>query len=90
MAQGMGRALRLGENNDSILDYVLLPSVSLSFSGPFFWFSEDTLAEHGIERFKTFEELSRSLIKRQVVRSTKTESRSKAKGVSGSGKGRRL
>ena len=47
-------ALRLGENNDSILDYVLLPSVSLSFTGPFFWFSEDTRAEHGIERFKTF------------------------------------
>ena len=85
-------ALRLGENNDSILDYVLLPSVSLSFSGPFFWFSEDTRAEHGIERFKTFEELSRSLIKRicKVVRSTKTEPRSKAKGVSRSRKGRRL
>jgi DNA invertase Pin-like site-specific DNA recombinase len=85
-------ALRLGENNDSILDYVLLPSVSLSFSGPFFWFSEDTRAEHGIERFKTFEELSRSLIKRicKVVRSTKTEPRSKAKGVSRSRKGRML
>ena len=85
-------ALRLGENNDSILDYVLLPSVSISFSGPFFWFSEDTRAEHGIERFKTFEELSRSLIKRicKVVRSTKTEPRSKAKGVSRSRKGRRL
>ena len=41
-----------------------MPSVSLSFSGPFFWFSEDTRAEHGIERFRTFEELSRSLIKR--------------------------
>jgi len=85
-------ALRLGENNDSILDYVLLPSVSLSFSGPFFWFSEDTRAEHGIDRFKTFEELSRSLIKRicKVVRSTKTEPRSKAKGMSRSRKGRRL
>ena len=57
-------AVRLGENNETILDYVLLPSESLSFSGPLFWFSEDTRASHGIERFETFEELSRLLVKR--------------------------
>ena len=57
-------ALRLGENSATILDYVLLPSVSLSFTCPFFWFSEKTRAAHKIERFESFEELSRSLIKR--------------------------
>jgi DNA invertase Pin-like site-specific DNA recombinase len=84
-------ALRLGENNESILDYVLLLSVPF-ISGPFFWFSEDTRPAHGIERFETFEELSRSLIKRvcKAARSTKTEPRSKAKGVAKSRKGRRL
>jgi hypothetical protein len=84
-------ALKLGENNESILDYVLLLSVPF-ISGPFFWFSEDTRPAHGIERFETFEELSRSLIKRvcKAARSTKTEPRSKAKGVAKSRKGRRL
>jgi hypothetical protein len=57
-------ALRLGENSATVLDYVLLPSTSLSFTGPFFWFSEKTRAAHKIERFETFGELSQSLIKR--------------------------
>jgi DNA invertase Pin-like site-specific DNA recombinase len=57
-------AARLGENSATILDYVLLPSVSLSFTGPFFWFSEKTRAAHKIERFESFEELSQTLIKR--------------------------
>jgi DNA invertase Pin-like site-specific DNA recombinase len=83
-------ALRLGENNETILDYLLLPSVSLVFVGRLFWFSEDTRPGHGIERFETFEELSRSLIKRicKTVRSTGTERRSNAKGAPR--KGRRL
>jgi DNA invertase Pin-like site-specific DNA recombinase len=57
-------ALRLGENSATILDYVLLPSTSLSLCGPYFWFSEKTRAAHKIERFETFGELSQSLIKR--------------------------
>ena len=85
-------ALRLGENNETILDYVLLPSVSLAFVRRLFWFSEATRPAHRIERFETFEELSRSLIKRicKAGRCTKTEPRSKAKGVSRSRKRRRL
>jgi hypothetical protein len=39
-------ALRLGENSATIWDYVLLPSASLSFTGPLFWFSEETRAAH--------------------------------------------
>jgi hypothetical protein len=76
-------ALRLGENNETILDYVLLPSVSLSFSGPLFWFSEDTRAAHSIERFETFGELSRLLIKRvcKEIRKPRTK-QAKAIGVS--------
>jgi len=76
-------ALRLGENNETILDYVLLPSVSLSFSGPLFWFSEDTRAAHRIERFETFGELSRLLIKRVCKETRKPRTKqAKAIGVS--------
>ncbi|MCK1715413.1 MULTISPECIES: recombinase family protein [unclassified Bradyrhizobium] len=57
-------ALRLGENNEAIFDYVLMPSSSLSFKGPVFWFSEASREPLKIERFGTFEELSRALIKR--------------------------
>ena len=56
--------LRLGEGNKTILDYVLLPSASLSFKSREFLFSEETRAAHKIDRYKTFEELSRSLIRR--------------------------
>ncbi|MCW1994819.1 recombinase family protein [Bradyrhizobium diazoefficiens] len=62
--QGWVVALRLGENNKAILDYVLLPSTSLSFNGPLFWFSEESCAAQRIERFDTFGELSRVLIRR--------------------------
>lgn len=62
--QGWVVVLRLGENNEALLDYLLLPSVSLASVGRLLWFSEDTRAAHGIERFETFGELSRSLIKR--------------------------
>jgi DNA invertase Pin-like site-specific DNA recombinase len=64
-------ALRLGETNGTVLDYVLLPSVVLASVKRLFWFSEATRPAHRIERFATFEELSRSLVKRICkVRST--------------------
>jgi hypothetical protein len=83
-------ALRLGENNETILDYLPLPSASLVFVGRLFWFSEDTRAADRIERFETFEELSRSLIKgihkaAYSNSSTRTEQR-KAKRVPRKGK----
>ncbi|SCB40265.1 Site-specific DNA recombinase [Bradyrhizobium shewense] len=67
-------ALRLGEKNEAILDYVLLPSTSLSFHGRLFWFSETSLASHKIVRFDGFEELSRLLIRRvnKALRSSET------------------
>ncbi|MGY4407837.1 recombinase family protein [Bradyrhizobium sp. USDA 3315] len=66
-------ALRMGENNEAVLDYLLLPSASLSFKSRVFRFSEDTRAVHKIERFQTFEALSRSLIKRVCERTSKAK-----------------
>jgi DNA invertase Pin-like site-specific DNA recombinase len=84
-------ALRLGENNETILDYLLLPSASVAFVGRLFWFSEDTRAAYRIERFETFGGLSRSLVKRvcKVTRNNRTEP-ANAIGVSKSKMGRRL
>jgi hypothetical protein len=81
LPKGWVVALRLGENNETILDYVLLPSVSLAFARRLFWFSEATRPAHRIERFETVEELSRSLVKRicKAARSTGVERRSKPK-----------
>jgi hypothetical protein len=62
--KGLVVAVRLGENNESIRDYVLLPSVWLSFNRRMFWFSKETHRGREIERYDTFEELSRILIKR--------------------------
>jgi DNA invertase Pin-like site-specific DNA recombinase len=45
-------AIRLGENNEAILDYVLLPSPS--FTRAWLWFSEEGCPAHKIERFETF------------------------------------
>ena len=84
-------AIRLGNNNTSILDYILLPSPS--FSGAWLWISEEGRPAHKIERFETFEELARSLVLRvsKAPRSTRTErQRSKAIRVSKSRRGRRL
>jgi len=83
-------AIRLGNNNKSILDYILLPSPS--FSGAWLWISEEGRPAHKIERFDTFEELTRSLVRRvnKATRSTPTKrQRSKAIGGSGSRNGRR-
>ncbi|WP_063203904.1 recombinase family protein [Bradyrhizobium sp. AT1] len=57
-------ALRLNENNDEVLDYVLMPSTSLLFQGERFWFSEASRASSKIERFGSFDELSQVLVAR--------------------------
>jgi hypothetical protein len=81
-------AIRLGENNESILDYILLPSTSLT--AHWLWISEEGRPAHKIERFETLEELARSLVRRvcKAPRSTPTKrQRSKVIAVSGSRKG---
>jgi hypothetical protein len=79
--RGWNVAIRLGENNKAILDYVLLPSPSVT--GVWLWFSEEGRPVHKIERFETFEELARLLVRRvnKATRSTPAErQRSKAIG----------
>src|SRR5262249_20797425 len=63
-------AIRLRENNKTILDYVLLPSPPVA--GGWLWFHEEGHPVHKIERFKSFEELTRSLVRRinKATRST--------------------
>lgn len=56
--------LRLTENNQEPLDYLLLPSTALKFCGASLWFSEGTRASRDMEQFNTFGELSRSLVGR--------------------------
>jgi Recombinase len=55
-------AIRLGNNNESILDYILLPSPSIT--GNWMWISEWSCSAHKVESFATFEELARSLVRR--------------------------
>jgi DNA invertase Pin-like site-specific DNA recombinase len=55
-------AIRLGKNNETVLDYILLPSTSLGKD--WLWISEEGRAALSIERFETFEELARSLVRR--------------------------
>jgi hypothetical protein len=55
-------AIRLGKNNETVLDYILLPSTSLGKD--WLWISEEGRAARKIERFETFEELARSLVRR--------------------------
>jgi hypothetical protein len=68
-------AIRLGENNKAILDYVLLPSSCVA--GNRLWFSEEGHPVYKIERFETFEELTRSLVRRvnKATRSTPAKRR---------------
>jgi hypothetical protein len=63
-------AIRLGENNEAILDHLLLPSPT--FTGAWLWFSEEDCSAHKIERFETIERLARSLVRRvnKATRST--------------------
>src|SRR5215467_3520695 len=72
-------AIRLGEDNTAILDYVLLPSPSVA--SVWLWFTEKERPVHKIECFETFEELTRSLVRRvtKATRSTPAKrQRSKA------------
>jgi hypothetical protein len=55
-------AIRLGEKNQAIMDYLFLPSSA--FTGIQLWFSEEGRLVRKIERFETFEQLARSVIKR--------------------------
>ena len=61
-------AIRLSEGNESILDYVLIPSTSLTTDR--IWISEESRRSQKIERFETFEELARSIVRR-VNRATR-------------------
>jgi DNA invertase Pin-like site-specific DNA recombinase len=81
-------AIRLAETNETVLDYILMPSTS--FLGKnWLWISEEGRAAREIERFATFEELSRSLVRRvnRTTRGTLTGRRRPK--VSGSVKARR-
>ncbi|MBP1097958.1 hypothetical protein [Bradyrhizobium diazoefficiens] len=55
-------AVRLDEKNEAIFDYVLMPSAWLTFSRRMFWFSKEVYKGRTINRFDTFEALSRFLI----------------------------
>jgi DNA invertase Pin-like site-specific DNA recombinase len=78
---GWSIAIRLGERNEAILDYLLLPMPSSTRT--WIWFSEESRAARNIDRFETFEEVARSLIRRvnETAQITSTDrQRSKAIG----------
>jgi hypothetical protein len=79
-------AVRLSKNNESIQDYVLLPSVWLSFNRRMFWFSKETHKGRQIECFDTFEGLSRSLIKRVCKETRKPLTRQARRSATQKGK----
>lgn len=60
-------AIRLGEGNKALLDYVLLPAGSIT--GSLTRFSETARVRRGIDRFETFPALVRSLIRRVTMAS---------------------
>ena len=70
----MGRtiAIRLGERNDAILDYLLLPT---PYTRTSIWFSEESRPARNIERFANFEEVACSLIRRvnKTTRNVQTD-----------------
>ena len=82
-------ATRLGENNKVILDYVLLPSPPVA--GGCLWFTEDGHPVHKVERFETFEALTRSLVRRvnKATRSTPAKRQKSKPIVLGARHGRR-
>jgi DNA invertase Pin-like site-specific DNA recombinase len=79
-------AIRLGNNNKSIQDYILLPSPS--FTGAWLWISEEGRPAHKIESFESFEELARSLIKRVNKGTRGAPNKRRRSKASGSTKGR--
>lgn len=60
-------AIRLGDRNKAVLDYLLLPT-TISI-GRLIRFSEKARARHGIDRFERFDALARSLIRRITKKS---------------------
>jgi DNA invertase Pin-like site-specific DNA recombinase len=62
-------AIRLGQNNQAVLDYILMPSTYF-LDKSWLWISEERRAALDIERFETFDELARSLVRR-VNRATR-------------------
>jgi DNA invertase Pin-like site-specific DNA recombinase len=55
-------ALRLGEHNREVMDYLLFPAAVMNRSA--FRFSEKAREHHEVESFKPFEALARSLVRR--------------------------
>jgi len=55
-------AIRLGERNEAVLDYLLLPTTDMT--GPLMRFTEKARVRSGPERFGSFNALVRSLIRR--------------------------
>jgi len=72
--EGWVVAIRLGEHNKDVLDYVLVPSTS--FFGVWLRFSERQRRALKIERFYSFEGLARSLVRRvEQVKKSKNRRR---------------
>ncbi|WP_246668746.1 recombinase family protein [Bradyrhizobium sp. UNPF46] len=64
-------ALRLAEDNDAILDYVVMPSTSLSFHGQVFWFAEASFLSHMIKQFDSFRDVSQFVVERVLTEVTR-------------------
>lgn len=62
MPAGWIIAIRLGERNEAVLDYILLRTTDVS--GPLMRFTESARVRHGPESFGSFDALVRSLIPR--------------------------
>ncbi len=62
LAPGWVAAIRLGEHNDTVLDYLLLPTTGLARRC--IKFSEKARPRHGVSRFGTAEALIRSISRR--------------------------
>jgi DNA invertase Pin-like site-specific DNA recombinase len=67
-------AIRLGEDNKAVLDYVLLPTDGLV--GPLIRFSEKARARLAIDRFETSDALVRSISRRVATRRRASETKS--------------
>lgn len=67
-------AIRLAERNKALLDYLLLPAANIP--GPLIRFSESARAKRGIERFRSFDALVRSLIRRVTTTSRSASAKS--------------
>lgn len=86
-------AIRLGDRNKELMDYLLFPTVAIK--RPAFRFSEAAREQHGIERFGDLEGLVRSLVRRVTTkarlvdatnRQQPTRPRTRARSRNGSGR----